>query len=91
MVAKFERRVSVGRTEGFEISAVDWAAGETITAYSLAPQLGLANVVSSTESGGVISFTATGVAAGAEQIHVVVETATRDRCETAILVVVEGC
>jgi len=91
MALRFERRVSVGRTEAFEVTAVTWLNGETMTSFTLTPQNGLATIASSSESSGLIKFTATGVAAGAEEIHVVVNTATRNKCETGILVVLEGC
>lgn len=90
-MASFERKLKVDSTDGYELNIISWLEGETVTSFTVVDDSGLTTVNSSSESGGLISVSLTGLTVGAAQIHFEYSTATRSDCYKARLNVIEGC
>lgn len=90
-MATFKRKLKVSKTDAYVLNVSSWLASEAITAFTVTPQSGLLSIGATSIDGGDLKFLATGITAGAEELHFEYTTATRSDCYVANLNVIDDC
>ena len=90
-MATFKRKLKVSKTDAYVLNVSSWSATEQVTSFTVTPRNGLLSIGATSIEGGKIKFLATGIATGAEELHIEYTTATRSDCYVATLNVTDDC
>jgi hypothetical protein len=84
----FERRLLVGKTDGYELDLVNWLDGETLSSVDVTNTDGLLTVNTSVISDTSIKAILLGVSEGIAEVEFTYSTATRNSCHKSNVIVV---